>query len=233
MLHAIELTLSAVLCGLAFRIRGGLLAGTRFQTPGQVSRLVFALAVSFTAWLAGADLGIALALVPVWWLSCLPGWSHSIDLGRNQDKEWRDFVVITLRGALWTLPPALLLGFGPGLRVSFSDGLDVVLMMTNRYPGWWILLLTGPIIAPAYWAGRQSGLRLKGLGAGGFPEVGEAITGVVFGAGTILAVSGGGMSDPVTRAVPLGAVGAAGAVGAIVGVIVGNRILAILAARRT
>lgn len=174
MMHAIALAACVLACGVGYRIRGGALAGTRFQLPGQVSRLTFALAASATALAAGVPWWLALLLVPAWFVGTTLPLFGAIDLGRNEGTFWGDFCLLALRGLLGVLLPAIALG-------------------AAGY-GWLALLGAGPMMAPAYVAARAirwaPRLPNNALGtAVDFPPRGELITGALFGLGTVLAIA--------------------------------------------
>lgn len=181
MTHAI-LTLGCIaLCSLTFRIRGGLLEA--WQVPGQLARLAFAFAAGLTAWAAGCGWWLALATVPAWWIGSTFPLFDAIDLGSREGTFWGDVGGLTARGALWVLLPALVLWW-PHVTV------DPILIVWGQGAGrWWVLLIVGPLMPVAYWAGRQSGCRLPGIGQLDWQQTGEAIYGAILGVGIVLAVS--------------------------------------------
>lgn len=83
-----------------------------------------AAALGLSPWLAAA-VGFACFLGSVW-----PWWG-SLDMGRNEGTLWRDMGMHSLRGLLWTAPPAAVLwGSGSGSP--------------------WLLLLAGAACGPIY-----------------------------------------------------------------------------------
>lgn len=167
-MHALLWLACIALCSVSFRIRGGLLAGSAYETRGQVSRLIFAGAAGLTAW-TGTAWPVALVTVPAWWISSTFPLFGGIDLGTRDGTFWGDVGGLLARGALWVVLPAAVLWWG-------------------GEPGWWALLVAGPTMPVCYWLGRQSGSKLWGAGALDWCQTGEAIYGAVLGAGILLAV---------------------------------------------
>lgn len=111
LLIGLAVVLTASICALGFRIRGGLW-NTKIEQHihwGATTARLVAWATP-TAVLSALWYGLAWYLVPVLivaaWLGCLLPWFGCIDMGRQEGTWLRDFVVITLRGVMWTLPMA-------------------------------------------------------------------------------------------------------------------------------
>lgn len=165
-ISAMVVIATAIMCGLAFRIRGGLwnnVIETHIHWGSTTARLV--------AWaLPTAVLGTVLyslswywmpALWLAAWLGCLQGWYHSIDMGRNEGSWSQDFVLTSLRGVLWTLP------------------ISLVFAITGTWPPAVGLLLCGAAMGIWYEAGWRTPSKQYGFHQG--PELGELYFGLMFG----------------------------------------------------
>lgn len=105
---AFLICLKAIACGSAFRLRGSALWDQWTGTGTTGGRLIWAGTVTLCLFVAGAKLW-ALAALPIMFLCAVPGWPASIDLGRNEGTWLRDFLIMTARGSLFTLPSGALL----------------------------------------------------------------------------------------------------------------------------
>jgi hypothetical protein len=162
------LLLPCVLLGaLTFRVRGGLTSGWRFQLPGQVARVTWAIACAVTVLAAGSAWWQAAALVPAAWAVTTLPLLGAIDMGRNDGSFARDFALGTVHG--------LSLG-APAAAVLFATA-----------PLWWLPLAGGALWSACYalcWLRRDwPELRAIGLGRyGNPPEAAEVLFGAQFGA---------------------------------------------------
>lgn len=134
----ILLLLCSVLGAVAFRVRGGWL-GDRWGLPGQASRLIYGAIMALDAVIAGwpwpfgkaALVGFFVCLTLAWFLGAAAlGTLGAIDSGRNEHTRVRDFFMNALRGAVYALPPALLIAavdytLGDGVRVWTALALPV------------------------------------------------------------------------------------------------------------
>lgn len=158
------------LCGLGYRIRGGLWH-ERFPRPGQVSRLVWGGIAGTTGFAAGAIWWAALLLIPAFWLGATLPLFHAMDLGANEGTFWGDFGLLTLRG---------ILGVAAATAVLF--GADTL--------HWWALVIAGSLMGACYAAGRAMRVGVPGFGQGGlFSETGEFLTGAAIGLGLFVALA--------------------------------------------
>jgi hypothetical protein len=106
MMHAAIIVASALLGGVLFRIRGG---GIDLKTD-TVARLVWSIGMAVIGVAIAWDYKL-LALAPAYFLGCLCPWWNSIDMGHNEGSFWRDFGVMAVRGVIWVLFAAVVLGF--------------------------------------------------------------------------------------------------------------------------
>lgn len=145
-----------------FRIRGW--AGfERLTGRGTTTARIVAWAIPCAiAWLllGGAPVE-ALAIAAAAWIGCLPGWWGSLDLGRQEGTWLRDFALHSARGALWTMPMAV---------VVWWIGAE-----------WWWLLIAGAACGLIYEAGYWIAARTRWSGT----EWGEAMFGAMIGAALI------------------------------------------------
>lgn len=98
-------------------------------------------------------------------LGACPGWYHCTDLGRDDGKVVRDYVIMTIRGLVWTLPAALVMAY-------FNTNASSAMM------------IAGLLCPLAYTIGWKIPSKIKGLHQG--PELGEFIFGGMVGASVIL-----------------------------------------------
>lgn len=103
MLAAAILTLGGA---ALFRLRGSVLWSQWTGRGATTIRLIWAAYLAGAAWLCGLEWQYALALLPAFWLGSILPWWGSLDM-----TTWQDFVMHSLRGALWTLPAAWVLLF--------------------------------------------------------------------------------------------------------------------------
>ena len=98
-------------------------------------------------------------------LGACPGWYHCTDLGRDDGKVVRDYVVMTIRGLVWTILPAIVMSyFNPTAAGA--------------------MVLAGALCPLAYTIGWAIPSNIKGLHQG--PELGEFIFGGIIGASIVL-----------------------------------------------
>lgn len=159
---AVALVIGAVL----FRVRGGLLGDYGILGNGTtgISRIIYAASLAAFIVLLTWNLWLA-ALAPALFVGCVLPWWGSIDMARDKGKWFRDFILQSARGLLFTLPAGVVLWWlgyewWPGL-VGLSAGLLYEL-------GWCI---------PS---------KVKGLETGS--PIGEALLGAVIG-GSLAAVT--------------------------------------------
>lgn len=143
----------ALLLSAAFRFRGGWLHFIKRGTT--TGRLLFALACGLL-FLPNYPLASAFAMGI--FLACLfPLW-NSIDLGRIEGNAWKDRLMLSVRGLLYSAIPAFL---------AFPFG----------FPLWFALV--GLLMWPLYELGWKIPSRIKGFERG--PELGEAFFGFTLG----------------------------------------------------
>lgn len=111
------LVLAAAVGALAFRIRGGML-GDRWGVRGQASRAIYAALMAGIVMCSGNPWPVddwrlalfGLALVAAYFAgAALWGTFHSIDAGRVDGDARTEFWLNAARGALYALPPAIVL----------------------------------------------------------------------------------------------------------------------------
>lgn len=98
----------ATACAAAFRLRGDAIWNEWTGTGTTGGRFLWAGVVSLCLFAAGAGWW-SLAALPVVFACAVPGWPASIDLGRNEGTWQKDFALMTVRGALFTVPAGALL----------------------------------------------------------------------------------------------------------------------------
>jgi hypothetical protein len=86
------------------------------------------------------------------WIGCLLPWWGTIDMGRKEGNWFRDFVVITFRGALWTLPMAAVFAYA-GLTAVAVSLFAVGLAMGVWYEAGW----RTPSTCPGFSQGSELG----------------------------------------------------------------------------
>lgn len=165
-LTVLAVVATATICGLGFRIRGGLW-NTKIEqyihwgaTTARLVAWATPTAILGTLWYGLAWYWLAALLIAAW-IGCLPGWYGSIDMGRNEGTWLRDFVVITIRGAFWTLPIS---------AVYAAAGLTVPAVG---------LLLVGAAMGIWYELGWRTPSSVPGFNQG--TELGELYFGLMFG----------------------------------------------------
>jgi hypothetical protein len=155
-LMMIEAPIGAAVGALLFRMRGAALFQRitgRGKTTADVVYAAGLAAMAMPGWWQALALAVAL------WLGGRLGWWRTLTLGRNPEDgpAWRQWLLHTARGVLWTAPAAALAwwcGASP-----------------------WALLLAGLLCAPAY----EVGWRLDGRAGLGGTEWGELFFGAVIG----------------------------------------------------
>ena len=148
--------LSSLLCAAAFRLRGSELWDTWTHTGTIGGRVLWAVCVSFCLFVTGCSI-LALAAVPILFLSAVPGWPQSIDLGSNEGTWKRDFLMMTMRGFLFTFPAGLLISIFHSswfLVFGFSGFLaGVVYTIGSKIPIKLKHLEQGPALSEALFGG--------------------------------------------------------------------------------
>lgn len=156
-----------IVMAFLYRFRGGLFQQwTGIDLGDTKSRILF--------W--GLPVALVLLLHFVWWVALLSGvlaWLSltvgnfgAIDLGTDKGTPLRDTLMLTLKGLIQGLLPAL----------------PLLLVREVALP----LVTFSGLLAGCYWLGRALKVNIKGFGANGdFPETGEFIYGLVFGIGLL------------------------------------------------
>jgi hypothetical protein len=103
----------------------------------------------------------AIAAGVAFWLGCLPGWYGVLDLGRDEGNKLKEFILMSGRGILWTLPAALVF--------AFISPLNAV-----------ALLIAGALCPVAYEIGWHIPSKVENMRSG--PEIGEILFGALVGA---------------------------------------------------
>ena len=182
MILTLTLTGAAVAGAIAFRIRGGWWPD---DWPGQAARGVYAAILTVVMLLPNADassadwflqaktsaehaagwptLGLAVALWSAWFLGAIWPTLGAIDAGRNDGSPWGDGMFNSLRGIVYTAPPAIVLGL-------WGSGPEAV-----------ALPLAGACMGACYEAAWRVSRETPTV-------VAEALTGACFGVGAVLAV---------------------------------------------
>lgn len=151
--------LSSFLCAVAFRLRGSELWDVWTHTGTIGGRVLWAVCVSFCLFVTGCSIW-SLAVVPILFLSAVPGWPQSIDLGSNEGTWMRDFWMMAARGLLFTLPAGLLLSI-------------------FHSPWFLIFGFSGFLAGVMYTLGSKIPFKIKHLEQG--PALGEALFGGLVG----------------------------------------------------
>ncbi len=113
----IAVLLCAGIGAVAFRVRGGLITDRRPGFSGQAQRGIYAALMAVATLAAGwpwpgeaRGLLMFPALVLAWFTGAVAfGTFGAIDAGRNEGTALRDGLLNAVRGALYALPPALVL----------------------------------------------------------------------------------------------------------------------------
>lgn len=163
--------LTVVVCGLGFRIRGGLwntVIERHVHWGSTTARLV--------SWALPVTLCVAVWYTLPWymlismfvavWAGCLLPWYGSIDMARIEGDWHTDAVNMTWRGALWCVP------------------MSVVFVWTGLWMPAALCLASGALMAVWYEIGWRIPSKVPGFQAG--PELGELIFGCVLGLALVL-----------------------------------------------
>jgi len=165
-MYMVAVFVTSVVCGIGFRIRGGLWNTVIQQyipwgaTTARLVAWATPTAILSTIWysLSGYLMPV---LILAAWMGCLLSWYGSIGMGRTGHTWWRDFTVISMRGIAWTLPISTVFGF--------------LGLMLPAYG----LLLCGAAMGVWYEAGWRTPSKVTGFQQG--PELGELYFGLAFG----------------------------------------------------
>lgn len=109
-LTVLAMLLTAVVTSLAFRLQGKMGDKKIDWLTGAACSFGWAAVVTAGTWIwyestwAALDWWYLAAVLIATWAGSLVPWFKSADLARKQGKWWRDFVVLTLRGVVLTLP---------------------------------------------------------------------------------------------------------------------------------
>ncbi len=151
----IEQMVGALLGGFGFWLRGSAHFEEWTGRGATTARIVcWAAPLGIFSWALGVPPLESAAIGVAAWLGCLAPWWGSLDMGRQEGTWLHDFVMHTLRGALWVLPIWL------AVMVAFGS--------------WWPLLVVAPLCGVVY----ELGYRLwpaRGT------EIGEAVFGALIG----------------------------------------------------
>jgi hypothetical protein len=141
-----------------FRIRGGLLGDFGIRGVGTVaSRGIYAVGLALATAALMGDYRLAL-LAPALFVGCVLPWWKSIDIGTNEGNPWRDALLTSLRGILFTLPAGVVLWW----------------LGYQWWPG-----LVGILAGPLYALGWQVPSKVRGFERGS--AIGEALLGAIIG----------------------------------------------------
>jgi hypothetical protein len=165
-MYMVAVFVTSVVCGIGFRIRGGLWNTVIVQyipwgsTTARLVAWATPTAVLGTLWYGLTWYYMPILILAVW-LGCLLPWFGSLDMGRNQHSWGRDFAVISLRGVAWTLPASVVFLFVGALLPACG------------------LLLCGAAMGIWYEAGWRTPSMIPQFQQGS--ELGELYFGLMFG----------------------------------------------------
>lgn len=149
----ILLLLSTIACMAAFRLRGDEIWDKLTGTGATGGRLLWSLTASLCLMASGGGIW-GLAAAPILFLSAIPGWPGSIDLGRNEGDWHTDFAFMCMRGAVFTAPAGLVLIITAGSEfIPFAiSGLfaGICYELAWRLPVKWQYLRQGPPLGEAF-----------------------------------------------------------------------------------
>lgn len=168
----LNIILGGIIGAIGFRVRGGLW-NDKIKWGATTARLVaWSLPMSlitYTAFQFNQPLWYIPIFILTWWVGCLLGWWHSIDMGRLDGNWTKDFILQSIRGLFWTLPTAI-----------------AVCLLTQSIPiSMIILLVSGLSCGICYEIGWRLSEKKPIMGG---TEYGEFIFGLVIGATTPIAI---------------------------------------------
>lgn len=153
----------ALIGAIGFRLRGSALF-EQWTGRGATTARIVCWAIPM-ALLADVPLEWLPLLALAFFLGAIPGWYGSLDLGRDDGQVLKDWAIMTVRGVVWTAPPAAVMTF-IDVPISFE------------------LLFVGLLCPVAYTIGWNTPSNINHIRQG--PELGEVIFGAFIGASLTL-----------------------------------------------